>query len=528
MMIRRTAPTRPAARAAAPAAARVGLIAALAAGVAAPVASPVAADVTGPQVWADWQAYMRGFGYEMTGTESQSGGTLTVTDVSMTVDMPEGEGSFAITLPRLGFVDNSDGSVTVELPDLMPMTFDVNPPEGEPARGTVNYAQTAPAMVVTGDPDDMTYTYSAEAVDVTLAALEVEGEPVTADMLSLAMRIADVSSVTRMQIGEMRSYTQDMSAAELTYDVAFVAPEEEGGGTGSLKGRMQGLEVDGTGDLPKATDATDMTAMVEAGMNVSGSFRYAAGGTDINLQSPDGPLVGTTASEGGTIAVAMGPDGLVYDVSQANVSIEMAQVPDLPFPLSLQMAKSALNLTMPLSAGEEPQDFAFGFTLGDFTVTDAIWNLFDPAGQLPRDPATIALDLTGKARMLVDMMDPEATAALGPDTAPGELRALDVNNLLVAAVGARLTGSGGFTFDNSDTETFDGMPRPQGALDIRVEGANALIDKLVQMGLLPEEQAQGARMMMGLFGVPQGEDVLTSTIEINEQGQILANGQRLQ
>jgi hypothetical protein len=37
----------------------------------------------------------------------------------------------------------------------------------------------------------------------------------------------------------------------------------------------------------------------------------------------------------------------------------------------------------------------------------------------------------------------------------------------------------------------------------------------------------GARMMMGLFAVPAGDDVLTSVIEVNEQGHVLANGQRL-
>jgi hypothetical protein len=35
-------------------------------------------------------------------------------------------------------------------------------------------------------------------------------------------------------------------------------------------------------------------------------------------------------------------------------------------------------------------------------------------------------------------------------------------------------------------------------------------------------------MMMGLFATPTGEDELTSTIEVNEQGHLLANGQRLQ
>ena len=111
---------------------------------------------------------------------------------------------------------------------------------------------------------------------------------------------------------------------------------------------------------------------------------------------------------------------------------------------------------------------------------------------------------------------------------PAELYELTLNTLVVDAVGAMLTGEGAFTFDNSDMQTFPGMPRPQGQLTAELSGANGLLDKLVAMGIVPEDQAMGARMMMGMFAVPAGDDKMTSTIEINEQGHISANGQRIQ
>jgi len=49
----------------------------------------------------------------------------------------------------------------------------------------------------------------------------------------------------------------------------------------------------------------------------------------------------------------------------------------------------------------------------------------------------------------------------------------------------------------------------------------------MSMGILPEEQAMGARMMLGLFATPTGDDELSSKIEVNAEGQVLANGQRL-
>ena len=99
----------------------------------------------------------------------------------------------------------------------------------------------------------------------------------------------------------------------------------------------------------------------------------------------------------------------------------------------------------------------------------------------------------------------------------------------VKLVGAELTGTGAFTFDNTDKVTFGGMPRPAGEANLTLSGGNGLLDKLVQMGLVRQEDAGGVRMMVSMFAVPgQGEDVLNSKIEINDQGHIMANGMRIQ
>ena len=72
------------------------------------------------------------------------------------------------------------------------------------------------------------------------------------------------------------------------------------------------------------------------------------------------------------------------------------------------------------------------------------------------------------------------------------------------------------------------MPKPVGAVDLSLSGGNGLLDKLIAMGLFPQEQAMGVRMMMGLFAVPgDAPDTLNSKIEFTQDGQILANGQRI-
>ncbi len=156
--------------------------------------------------------------------------------------------------------------------------------------------------------------------------------------------------------------------------------------------------------------------------------------------------------------------------------------------------------------------------------------MFDPTAQLPRDPARLSLDLTASVESFIDLLDVEALMALETsEEAPAMVHGLTLKDLALEMVGASLKGQGAFTFDNTDYDTFDGIPAPDGAIDLELSGANGLLDTLVAMGLLPEEQAMGARMMMGLFAVPGvGDDVLTSKIEVKPDGQILANGQRLQ
>ena len=194
-----------------------------------------------------------------------------------------------------------------------------------------------------------------------------------------------------------------------------------------------------------------------------------------------------------------------------------------------EMENSGFEMTAPLMKSDDAQDFALAFNMTDFTMSDIIWALFDPSNQLPRDPATIALGLSGKAKVLVDALAPETVQDLVASGQPaGEIEALKIDTLTINAVGASVDATGDLTFDNTDKTTLPGFPKPVGDININLSGANGLLDKLVAMGMLPSDQVMGARMMMGLFAVPgDAPDTLKSKIEFNEAGQILANGQRL-
>jgi hypothetical protein len=486
--------------------------------------SGAVADVAPDQVWQDWKTYMSGFGYAVEADESMSGDTLTVSDITMTMDIPEEEGQVSVMVEKMTFTDRGDGSVSIGIPPSLPITVDVAGDDVDEVTVHLDYDTTGFAMTVSGDPDDMTYNYTAGEIMLALREVVVDDE--TMDLGTAQIAMADVTGTSTMTKGALRSSEQKMSTGAVNYTVDISDPE--GSGNLFIEGGAENMDFRGEGDFPAEMDPENMAAMIAAGFSASGRFSYEGGKTEFKFTEDGEEAQGMSSTDSGMLEVRLNGDELHYAGGAENMAMKM-QGSDLPMPVEWSMQELGFDFTVPVMAREEPQDFAISLTLGDLSVSEMLWSMIDPEGKLPHDPATLAFDISGSGVLDQDLLDPEQMEAVERQgEAPGELESVDLNALNVALAGAKLTGEGGFTFDNADTETFDGMPAPEGSVDLKLVGGNALLDKLVEMGLMPEEEAQGARMMLGLFAVPSGEDTLTSTIEVTEDGKVLANGQRLQ
>ena len=246
----------------------------------------------------------------------------------------------------------------------------------------IDLVQTDPGMTATGDVGAITYDYAAPQIAIGLDGVETSGVILTDEIARLSIVASDVAYVMSNTVGEVRAVDQTMSASGLTYDVFFEDPEGEG--TFKLTGNMEGLSFDGEGDLPLDMDAQDFNAMLSDGFDFDGTFGATGGGYDMTFNGPDGGGTINSASDGGTLRVAMGPDGLSYGVSQTGVNLNML-LTELPLPISVSAAEISTNLLVPLQKSEEEQDFGMAIGFSDLTMSDALWGLFDAAGQLPRD-----------------------------------------------------------------------------------------------------------------------------------------------
>ncbi len=276
-------------------------------------------------------------------------------------------------------------------------------------------------------------------------------------------------------------------------------------------------------------DLADMAAMLAAGFAVEGTLATGPASYSVQASGSDGSTFAADVSSAtGALDFALDESGINYGGANTDIAI-VVNGSDIPFPqIEINAAEAGGRLAMPLTVSSTPQDFAFGLTLRDLAVSEMIWSMIDPAGALPRDPATLVIDTTGKANWNIDILSPEVQQGDFGSDVPGQLHALDLRNLQLAIAGALLQGTGSFTFDNTDMQTFPGMPKPVGKANFSLDGANALLDKLIAMGLIPAEQALGFRGMMGMFARPgAGPDSLVSEIELTPDGGISANGLRL-
>ena len=489
------------------------------------------ADVTPQQVWDDFEAYMSNFGYQITATETMEGSSLVVSDITMVVTIPEEDGLVRVTMPPMTFAEAGEGSVSITYPEVGEVTlFFVEDEDEVVGEVVLEMTHTDLEMLVSGNPGDLTYTYSGErvALDLTRVYDHEDEEEYGRDIISATMSMGPLSGTSHiMKDDVMRSIEQDMTMGDLALDVKFDDPEGDDAFMFTMA--LAGLSSTGTTRLPLDLDVEDPTSMFKNGGMVDAVIKHTGGKTEFSVNEGDGPTTGMFTSSGGEFGVAVSETDLSYRLSATDQTVATAG-PELPLPINAALGEAGFALAMPLSPSEEPRPASLSLTLGGFTMDDMLWNIFDPGEVLPRDPATVAFSLEAMVTPFVSLLDPESMEKLGmTDGMPGELNSLTLNNLVVDALGAMVKGSGAFTFDNSDLQTFGGVPRPEGKLDVSIAGANGLVDSLISMGLLPEEDAMGFRMMMSMFTVPgEDPDTATSTIEVNAEGHVLANGQRIQ
>ena len=486
------------------------------------LAAPAMADVNAADVWANQQALYGSIGATLSG--DLSGEQLSNPEIN--VILPEGIASFQIKTDIVAMTENNDGSVTIVYPS--PMTVAVA--GGATGEGSFSAKATMThdgyTVTATGNPSDITYV--SEATNMRFEVEDVSAEGVSElekTAIEGFMTLTSWGGTSRVTEGNLISYIAETevgaSEAEFTIRIDNV--------TSHSKQFTQPMTSAIEASFPVGgSDVMNLSAALRDGLSLV-VRSTGEGNSSSTVTMLDGELLNNQKTSTGAqdFELSFTEEGLAMS-GDAN-SFAMTMFDPLLFPGEIQLGIGELSIgyDVPLNASEEAQDFRIATGLKDVTIGESIWGMIDPAGQLPRDAAEISFDITGVGTNGMDLLDFAALAGLmGPP--PIEVDEVTLENLRIAAVGAEATATGAMTFDWTDFQTIPGIARPEGSVTVNLNGANALLDKLVAMGLIPEEDLMMPRMMMGMFATPVGDDMLETVLEVNGEGHVLANGQRLQ
>lgn len=487
------------------------------------------ADVTPEEVWTGWKELAASAGQTVEAeSEARDGASLVVTGLSISSGSEEADAT--LTIDEVIFTDMGDGTVEVTTSDSYPLAVRA---AGEPGKAdvltTIEISHPGLVIDVSGTPEEMRYDFTAPTLAVSLADIEsADPAEVPEDMVIEATVTAlEGNYIVATAADGARTISSNASADALSM-IMQGTDATDPANTSKIDVKVTLTQLAGTSTGKSVADMADMAAALRAGMGAEGSFTYGGVTMDMTVTEATGDTRVSSSASGGDVAFAMDAAGLTYGGSVKDMSMTLSGS-QLPVPqVSMAYKEGGFNMAMPLSKGDAPAPFALGMKLVDLTISDELWNLFDPGLQLPRDPMTVVLDTAGTARLFVDLMDEQALAALGQG-APGEVNSLDLKALQVKLAGAEVTGSGALTFDNSDITTYGGVPAPTGKISLQAVGVNGLMDKLTAMGLLPEDQVTGFRMMLGMFAkaVDGQPDTLVSDLEFKDK-HFFANGMQLQ
>ncbi len=482
------------------------------------------ADVTPEEVWENWQAMSTSTGQDMTvGGSVRNGDTLEVTEIVVTQKDPMG-GSASVSFDKLSFKDNGDGTVTVLMPESYPMSMAFPPEADGNGPGSMKLLVSQPGMTITasGTSTETSYDFLAPAAAITLQEVTDASGTVLKTKADLAMTEASGKYVVHRD-GDMTLIDTAFAVKSLSLNVEGQDPEGSGKGTGTLS--LADVTMTMKGNVLGPDVMENMAVALNSGFTMDMGIGFGAMSMSVDAVDATGPTKFTLGATDGSLNLALDKERMNYGLGLTGAKLVVSG-PEIPFPqVEVGLGEFAFNVLVPVSKSDEPQAFAYLTKFVDLTSSEDIWGMFDPAGTLSREPVTLVLDVKGTGRWYEDITDPNFD--FESVEMPGELDTLDLTLLQAKAAGADVTANGGLTFDNSDTVTYGGAPKPMGKITVNIKGVQALIDNLIAMGILTDDDAMGFRMVLAMYARPgAGADELVSELEFKDGG-FFANGQQV-
>lgn len=474
-----------------------------------------ALSLTAEELWAEWQSQSAAMGQIVSAEQVTPGnGTLTLTGYSSVFSDPDV--STQARLDQVVMTETGDGRVVITMSDMFSVRTSFIPEPNAPLiDATFNVLIPGLSITAAGPVEARVYDYVAPRI--TIEDGPIIGGPASFDLMigieDFSARYEfDGSAVTDM------SYDSQSSIGAITGALDVVAPD---GVPGRLKVAfaMGATTGTGSGSFGNMIAMAANPAAYPAGLAFDGGFSYESARLEMTFEHPSDAFTLLASNQGGSLSSRFSESDMAFRMA-ATESQTYFLGPDLPVPIDISLASGEFGFVVPLGKSDAPQPFSARLAYRDVVLNPELWGLIDPSQAIPRDPVTAIADVSGTVRVLMDLFSANPTAM---GAMPGELVDMTLNELRVTAAGAELTGTGSASFSPGP------FPMPVGRVGLQLSGANALLDRLQNSGLIPIEQVAMARGFMAALTRPaSAPDTVETEIEFRQGGGITANGVPLQ
>lgn len=186
-----------------------------------------------------------------------------------------------------------------------------------------------------------------------------------------------------------------------------------------------------------------------------------------------------------------------------------------PIPFEVDHGDVSFNFVVPTAASPDPQEFVFDFRLGDFTIDEETWALFDPEAIFPRSAGNLVFDASMQAILSMSLLDiPAVQRAERNGETPIRPVGVTLNAFEIDALGLEAKGEGTAELEGTLPTSLSGL--------FSVKGLADLMDNALEAGLLKPPQAMMAEGMANHLGKKEDDGTLTFDVGI-EGGMVTIN-----
>lgn len=381
----------------------------------------------------------------------------------------------------------------------------------------------APRITITGNlPDgkgeisgeilhsdlEMNVSGSTGARNYETAFGQVSMKMTMGGLVDMTMSVRDGSSQTEMNDGVMAG-TFNYPALDIKYGVDVEGQKADTAIT------MTGTKGSFRSPVLKGQDFSAWQSLWADGADFFVDYGADAIAMKMVARSPAGNV--DVAATGGAMTARMAAkDGIVSSGGQATDLVYNVSAMGMP-PMKVSIDLVDSLMAMPLDNVNAVKPAQIKMALTGLDLDPMIWSMIDPKGVLPKDKANLEIDVSGEAKWAQKIAEIDTTSlATGM---PVQFENAKITAFNLNALGATVEASGAFDIDSNKFP-----PSASGQADIAIKGADALMTKLTEAGILPAQNAMMAKGMMGVFFQSRGLDELFSQIVIGPDGSISANG----